>query len=209
MDLPGWQAIYEAHKDSGFEIIAAAQDTGGEAAAGPIYDEAAVTFTALIDPRHTISSLYQMVNVPAGVWIDEEGVIVRPPEVAYSKQYDFSGLKAGDDRYARALVDWVENGSASRYVMDREALAAALAPGDAERGRADACFRLASELTLRGRLDEARPFYHEAQKLHPESWNYHRQEWTQDPEDQRRAAFMTKYKGLGGKPYYDPAALPD
>ena len=37
-------------------------------------------FTALVDPQHTVSSLYQMVNVPAGVWGDESGKIV-PPDV--------------------------------------------------------------------------------------------------------------------------------
>src|ERR1035437_7694434 len=34
LDLPGWQKLYTELHDKNFEIIAAAQDTGGEAAAG-------------------------------------------------------------------------------------------------------------------------------------------------------------------------------
>ena len=48
-DLPGWQALYAQLNDKGFEIVAVAQDTGGEAAAGSHYDTAKATFTCLID----------------------------------------------------------------------------------------------------------------------------------------------------------------
>ncbi len=78
MDLPGWQKVYAELKDRNFELIAAAQDTGGEPAAGKWYDAAKATFTTLVDVQHTISSAYQFVNVPMGVWIDERGRVVRP-----------------------------------------------------------------------------------------------------------------------------------
>ena len=57
------------------DLLAAAQDTGGEAAAGKIFEDAKVTYTAIIDEDHTISTLYNLVNVPSGVWIDERGKI--------------------------------------------------------------------------------------------------------------------------------------
>ena len=77
MDVPVWQSFYEELKGNNFEIISAAQDSGGEAAAGGIFDAGNVTYTALIDVNHTISSLFNLVNVPSAVWIDEEGRIVR------------------------------------------------------------------------------------------------------------------------------------
>ena len=64
--------------------MAAAQDTGGEAAAGKFYAAAKATYATLIDPQHLVSSLYGMVNVPTGVWIDEQGRMVRPLETAYT-----------------------------------------------------------------------------------------------------------------------------
>ena len=85
LDLAGWQALYEELQDKNFHIVAVAEDTAGEAAAGEWYDKAKATYTTLIDRDHVVSSLYHMVNVPTGVWIDEQGKIVRPSEVAYSR----------------------------------------------------------------------------------------------------------------------------
>ena len=85
-------------------ILAAAQDTAGLAAAKKWYDKAGVTFPALIDPEHKLTALYGMVNVPTGVWIDEEGNIVRPPETAYSRSFTFMGQKLGDLRRTEILI---------------------------------------------------------------------------------------------------------
>ena len=62
--MPVWQSIYEELKSENFEIISVAQDTGGEEAAGYIFDDANVSYTAIIDVNHQISSLYNLVNVP-------------------------------------------------------------------------------------------------------------------------------------------------
>ena len=74
-------------------------------AAGKFYDAAAATFATLIDVGHTVSSLYNMTNVPTGVWIDEQGVIVRPNEVAYSRNVDFrnGAIAVNGDDYVAAL----------------------------------------------------------------------------------------------------------
>ena len=47
--MPVWQRIYEEINDPDFVIICAAQDTGGEAAAGPIFDAANPTYIQVID----------------------------------------------------------------------------------------------------------------------------------------------------------------
>ncbi len=121
MDLPGWQAIYEELGDQGLEIISVAQDTGGEAAAGEWFDRANATFTQIVDENHTISTLFNMVNVPTGVWIDENGVIVRPNETAYTTN---SVLELGGKKmtiqganYTAALRDWVAKGALSEFVV--------------------------------------------------------------------------------------------
>ena len=51
--MPVWQAIYDELKSDTFEIISVAQDTGGEAAAGAIFDNANVTYTSIIDANVT------------------------------------------------------------------------------------------------------------------------------------------------------------
>ena len=60
-----------------------ALDTGGADAAVPWIDRAKTTHPALIDAAHLLDELLGIVNVPTGIWIDEQGMIVRPPEPAF------------------------------------------------------------------------------------------------------------------------------
>jgi len=69
-------------KDHGFTVLAVALDQ--PETARPWIEAAAATYPCLIDRDHHLADLYNMVNVPQAVWIDEEGRIVRPPETAGS-----------------------------------------------------------------------------------------------------------------------------
>ena len=64
-------------------MVSVALDTGGVEAAAPWIDRAKTTHPALIDAAHVLDELLGIVNVPSGVWIDEDGMIVRPPEPAF------------------------------------------------------------------------------------------------------------------------------
>jgi len=112
-----WQSIYEELKSENFEIISVAQDTGGEEAAGYIFDDANVSYTAIIDVNHQISSLYNLVNVPSGVWIDEQGKIMRINEGTYAKEH-MNGAWGTND-YVPIVRDWVAKGADSEHVWDR------------------------------------------------------------------------------------------
>ena len=76
-----WQKLYDALKDQGFIVIAVATDSDVDAAR-PWIEAAAPDYPALIDRDHRVAELYNMVNVPEAVWIDETGTIVRPAENA-------------------------------------------------------------------------------------------------------------------------------
>lgn len=186
--------------------MAAAQDTAGEPAAGPFYDRAGATFTTLIDRSHTVSTLYNMVNVPTGVWIDEQGRIVRPNEVAYSKKVAMLSINVDGDAYVAGLRDWVANGPASPYVMSPEQIAARMTPRSREQALADAHFRMAVYLHEKG--DDARAERHwtQAQQMRPDSWNFHRQQWSFNPKDAMKH-WMAKFRTLGDQPYYAPLEL--
>jgi peroxiredoxin len=206
-DLAGWQQVYDALKDKGFEIIAAAQDTGGPPAADRWYEKAHVTYTALIDTQHTVSSLYQMVNVPTGVWIDETGKIVRAPEVSYSKQQTVLGQSIGDDRYSAGVRDWVEKGPRSIYVIPPDKLQPRLALRGARERLADAHFKLGAYFSEQGNRELAARHWQESQQLNPDNWNYHRQEWSFD-KSKEMTNWLAKVRKLGTKPYYDPVEFP-
>ena len=60
-------------------VTVAMESRGADAARGPIA-RAKPTYTSLIDRDHLVADLYNMLNVPQAVWIDEQGLTVRPTE---------------------------------------------------------------------------------------------------------------------------------
>lgn len=205
MDLPGWQAIYQQLKDKNFEIISVAQDTGGLKDAGKIITDANPSYTVLIDQDHVVSKLYNMVNVPTGVWINEQGKIVRPNEVAFvdDRFKVFTGLDSAP--YLRALTDWAEKGDHSVYVMNEATLQAKLGPPDANASLASAEFGLGEQLYKTGHPTEAIPHFKEAQRLNPKSWNYKRQAYKLSSEKDYGTTFRQEVEKAGGSKVYYPA----
>ena len=186
-----------------------AQDTNGIKDAGPWITAAHPTYTALIDEKHLVSKLYNMVNVPTGVWIDEQGRIVRPNEVAFvdDRFKNFSGLDSAP--YLNALRDWVEKGNKSIYAMSEERLQEKLTVNDAKVLSAMAEFGLGEHLYKSGHLPEAIPHFKEAQRLNPKSWNYKRQAYAlSDAKRDYGTTFMDEVEKAGGsKVYYSPPDL--
>lgn len=208
--MPGWQTLYAELKDKNFEIISVAQDTGGAKDASPWITKTKLDYTVLIDEKHTVTRLYDMVNVPTAVWIDEAGRIVRPNEVAYvdNRYKALHGLEAAP--YLDAIRDWVMKGKASPYVLSEDELRARLAPQKPEHAMAAAEFALAEHLYRTGQGQDAIAHYKEAQRLNPESWNYKRQAWAlSDAERDYGTNFGKEVQKLNGKPYYAPRKLPE
>jgi hypothetical protein len=206
--LPGWQTLYAELAGKNFEIISVAQDTGGAKDAAPWITKANPQYTALIDQTQIVTRLYDMVNVPTAVWIDEKGKIVRPNEVAYidNRFKVFTGLEASE--YLDAIRDWATNGNKSPYVLSEQELRARLAPQKAEHAQAAAEFALAEFLSHTNRGQDAIAHYKEAQRLNPDNWNYKRQAWAlTDAERDYGTNFGKEVQKLGSKPYYAPRKL--
>lgn len=187
-----------------------AEDTNGVKDAGPWITAAHPSYTVLIDEKHLVSKLYNMVNVPTGVWTDEQGKIVRPNEVAFvdDRFKNFSGLDSAP--YLGALADWVEKGDKSVYVMTEERLREKLAVNNPAIALAAAEFGLGEHLYKSGHLTEAIPHFKEAQHLNPKSWNYKRQAYAlSDSKRDYGTTFMDEVEKAGGsKAYYPPPDLP-
>jgi tetratricopeptide (TPR) repeat protein len=208
--LPGWQKLYRELKARDFEIISVAEDSGGVKDAGPVIRKAKPEYTVLIDREHVVTRLYNMVNVPTGVWIDERGRIVRPNEVAYvDNRYTFMH-HVDAAPYLDGIRDWVKNGPKSRFVLSEEELQKRLKPKSSDQALADAEFGLGEYLYRTGRGADAIPHFKEAQRLNPESWNYKRQAWAlSSAEREYGTSFMKEVGKLGKKPYYEPRQLPE
>ena len=136
-------------------------------------------------------------NVPNAVWIDEEGVLVRPSHPAHHsvsplREMDVpEGLgrigemltevkKVQTDPvgYVAALRDWVENGSASPFAMTPDEVVARSRPRGRDEAEAAAAFELAQHLHRAGSVDDAVRWFRRAHELDPGNWTYKRQAWT-------------------------------
>jgi len=205
--VPVWQSIYEELKSENFEIISVAQDTGGEEAAGYIFDDANVSYTAIIDVNHQISSLYNLVNVPSGVWIDEQGKIMRINEGTYAKEH-MNGAWGTND-YVPIVRDWVKKGANSEYVWDRDKVRESIVQRTPEAERAQPAFRLGGYYFTNDNDEKAEQYWTMAQELDPTSWNYLRQDLLYEeggsagPEWRAR---REKIEGAGGN-YYAPLEI--
>lgn len=189
-------------------IVSIAEDTGGVKDAGPWIAAAKPEYTALIDDKHLVTHLYNMVNVPTAVWINEQGRIVRPNEVAYVDNRYKAMHQIDAAPYLDAIRDWVANGDRSAYVMSEQQLQERLKPQSPDRAMADAEFALGEYLYKQGKGPDAISHFKEAQRLAPDNWNYKRQAWAlSDAEKDYGTTFMKEVQKLGGKPYYEPRKL--
>jgi hypothetical protein len=123
-----------------------------------------------------VTQLYNLVNVPTAIWVNEKGTIVRPPEVAYAdNRFKFMhGVDAGE--YLDAIRDWARNGEKSVYLVSKDQLRSRLKAQTPERALADAEFALGEYLFKAGRAGR-NPHFKEAQRRAPDNWNYKRQAW--------------------------------
>jgi len=212
-----WQSLFADLKDRNFVVVAVAMD--GPEAARPWIEAAKLSYPCLIDRNHHVADLYNMVNVPQAVWIDEEGRIVRPPENAGSsdtfrrmnrvtKQMTPEQLAEREHiktTYVAAVRDWVLKGPASDFVFDAASARARLRLPDAAIAEAHAHFRLAEHLLRRGKSDEAAVHFAEASRLHPDSWTIWRQAAKKDATGLASGPeFWARVDALGDRPYYRP-----
>lgn len=98
--------MHEELRGHGFTVISVAEDKSADDAR-PWIEAAKPTHPSLIDPLHTVADLYNMVNVPTVVWIDERGRIVRPNDVAFGSDMfkAIHGIEA--EKHKAALRAWV------------------------------------------------------------------------------------------------------
>ena len=149
---------------------------------------------------HRVSALYNLVNVPSAVWIDEQGRVRRIDEGTYATVHKMGEFEFGREDYAPMVADWVARGEASEYLKPVGSLV--IAQKTADEGRAEAAFVLASHFKTLGDEARAERYWAMAQKLNEDSWNYHRQDWAYTPEE-AGANWQKKVETLD-KPYYKP-----
>jgi hypothetical protein len=232
-----WQEL-RAELHPRVEVVTVALDTDAEAA-HPWIEAAAPEHPALIDSAHRLDELLGIDNVPMGVWIDEQGALVRPPEVAHPGRSGLRDLLARQDsipddvpprvlemlaetrrirvspeRYAAALRDWAEHGADSPYVLAPDEVVECSRPRPPEASEAAAHFELGQHLRRAGDLEGARAHFRAAHRLDPGNWTYKRQAWSiedplQGPTEHYDSDWLSDVRASGAENYYPLPDLPD
>jgi len=165
--------------------------------------------------QHSISSAYQFINVPMGIWIDERGRVVRPAEPAWTQNQTLKiggkSITTEGEPYVAALRDWVKNGDRSSFALSDAEFTRRAKPRSAAEMEADASFKLAVWFYENDKKELAAKYWHRAQELNPDDWNYHRQEWSFTPQEAGKK-WLEKFQKLD-QPYYpkleiEPAPAP-
>ncbi len=185
----------------------------------------------MIDSGHTVDALFGVTNVPNGVWIDEEGMIVRPAEPAFPERSPILQQAAGGPardalpermremleearkiridprKYIAGLRDWVENGEQSPYRLPPEQVIERSGAREAAEARAAACFELGHHLWRSGFPELAPGYWRQAHELHPANWTYKRQAWQladplQGPTDLYESDWLSDVRKIGAENYY-------
>ena len=181
-------------------------DAGGAAAAAP-FVAADVTFPVVVDAAHRLGELFGVVNVPSGIWVDEQGVVVRPPETAYPAQPAFGEIDLDDEQvvaslpasavdrlrtvqpylkqmridpagYVAALRDWVARGADSRFALSADEVLERSRPRPAEQAQAAAAYALGQHLHALGEQAASVRWFRQSHRLQPDNWTYRRQAWS-------------------------------
>ncbi len=217
----------------GLEIVTVALDTGGADAARQFVEAATPEHPSLVDAAHLVDELFGVVNVPNGVWINEDGVIVRPVEPAFPPRspvmerfrnldvdtlpeplrevmVEVKKIKSDPDTYVAALRDWVENGAASRYALTPSEVIERSTPRPPAVAEAAAAFELAQRLHRSGHADDAVRWFKRAHALQPDNWTYKREAWNlvspgnQGVNDVYEGNWVADVKAIGAENYYPP-----
>ena len=184
-------------------IVSVAEDTGGVKDAGQWIAAAKPEYTALIDDKHLVTHLYNMVNVPTVVWIDERGRIVRPNDVAFGTDTfrQITGIEAA--RHLGALRAWVR-GEVPEMPAERVRALQSLPTSADQQARAE--FGLGQWLHEQGRADAAARHFVTAGELAPHDFMIRRGTMPIRGIDSMGPQFrsMLQEWTAAGNPYYRP-----
>ena len=227
-----WQALRTELHPLGVEVVTVALDVDADAAR-PFIEQANAEHPSLIDQAHVLDELFGVVNVPNGVWIDEDGMIVRPAEPAHPGRNPFTDsfrtmdlstvppelvdvlreaqkIRTDPEAYVAMLRDWAANGSKSRYALAPDEVVHRSRPRDADGAAAAAHFELGQHLHRSGDHAAAIPHWREAHRLDPDNWTYRRNAWNfEDPTRQGHtdaydSSWYEDVKKIGAENYYPP-----
>ncbi len=192
-ELPAWKQLADELKADGLDIVTVALDEDASAVRPWLQAD----LPTAVDPEHRLSDVFGIVNVPATIWLDEQGRVVKPPTIAPGDDQWGEFTKVDADRHHDALRAWVRGGDAP----------AVDAPADDEDLRtARAERRLAAWLHRGGHADLAEEHFTRAVDLAPLDFSIRRSSMPLRGQDPFGTEFFELWEQWNdaGRPGYQP-----
>ena len=225
-----WQALREEIRPHGVEIVTVALDSD-PAAAHPWIDAADPQHPSLIDSSHAHRDVGDAQRGVEGVWVGEDGVLVRPPEVAHpgksmlremlaqhgipsegpeiirDQLLEASKIRVDPAVYGNAIREWAATGA---HALEPDEVVERSRPVPPEVSEAAAHFELGVALWETD-PEAARTHFRAAHALDPDNWTYKRQAWVledpfQGPTEHYDSDWLSEVRARGPETYY---AAPD
>ena len=192
--------------ERGLAVITVAIDAS-PAAARPWIEAARPTHASLVDVRHVVPDLYNMVNVPTVVWIDERGRIVRPNDVMFATDTFRHVTGVDAERCLASIRAWVAG--TLPPMPDARVRELMTLPSDTDQ-LARAEFGLGQWLFAQGRLQAAERHFTRAGELAPHDFTIRRGTMPMRGLDPMGPRFreMVQAWAAAGHAYYRPLPTP-
>ena len=139
--------------------------------ARPYIERAAPRHPALIDLEHVTADLFNIINVPTMIWVDEHDCIVRPNDVQFGTDTFVALTNRPSAPFLAAVRGWVLKGSG---VLSPEEIRAHQLLPTREQQEARAEFTLAWHLHRTGHREAAERHFIRAGELAPRDWTIRR-----------------------------------
>ncbi len=110
-------------------------------------------------------------------------------------------MSFGTDNYTPALRDWVKNGTKSQYVWSSTEVSEKIRPKTSDEAMAEALFEMGIYFFNLKDTKKANSYWTQAQALHPDSWNMHRQDWALTEPAKANSNWFSRVQS-SNKPYY-------
>ena len=125
----------------------------------------------MIDTEHVVADLYGIINVPTILWIDEQGRIVRPNEVAFGTDTfkDLTGIESGP--FLESVRAWAKEGKLP-FTPEQVRRNQMLPSADEQLAKVE--FALGWYLHREGRKDAAARHFARAGELSPDDFTVRR-----------------------------------
>ncbi len=164
-----WQALHHELAEEGglpFTVFGVMADRNAEDAR-PWIEAAQASYPLVVDTQHRVPELYNMFNVPTLVWIDEDGRIARPNDVAVMNERGAKLVRVEPAAYLDRVRAWVRGDmpALSSEERARELAAERLPTPEEQQARAE--FALGQWLWERGRGEAAVRHFEHATELAP------------------------------------------